>query len=553
MVYRRAAGWTDRLIIESFIGRPFNAISMPRQSEAGPSGLPNHIAAKAGVLRPILSIWLEYTRLTLCTLFSSSNSHKQKPGGEGFMRKRRIHLINPKANSFTNRPIYFKRALYSPLAGLLAVAALIPQDQYEVVLSDENIEPIDYDLSADLVGISAMTSYVKRGYAIADRFRERGVPVIMGGVHPSFMPLEALQHADAVVVGEAELVMPQVLADLKKGSVKGIYKAKQLHALDDLPMPRYDLVKSNRYITRSFVQTSRGCHHGCAFCAEHLMNGLRFRFRPIDHVMREIDACGSKVIALNDADFFGSPRRAADLMKALKTRGIRWQAGVDSRNAHNDELLELAAESGCYLLSIGFESISRKSLESVHKLQNRPEKFQQLIEKIQSYGILVFGLFMFGFDHDDPTVFGETAAFTIDAGLDVCAFSLLTPYPGTVVWYEMLRNKRILSYDWDQYDQGHVLFKTAGIPPERISSGYKEAYRRFYTLPSMMRRFPYKSSRSKFDWLAYNLFFRKGVIQEIKHAQVTTEPTSAPDYPASPPVMPLRKDWKALIEESIYN
>src|ERR1700751_6450348 len=135
------------------------------------------------------------------------------------MRTRTIHLINPKTDSLTTRPLYLNRALYSPLAGLLAVAAVIPRDQYEVVLTDENIEDIDFDLEADLVGISAMTSYVNRGYKIADRFRARGVPVVMGGVHPSFMPQESLKHCDAVVIGEAELVMEKLLDDLEHGEM----------------------------------------------------------------------------------------------------------------------------------------------------------------------------------------------------------------------------------------------------------------------------------------------------------------------------------------------
>jgi radical SAM superfamily enzyme YgiQ (UPF0313 family) len=141
------------------------------------------------------------------------------------MRTRTIYLINPKTNSFTTKPIYMNRALYSPLAGLLAVAALIPEDEYEVVLTDENIEPVDFDLNVDMVGISAMTAYVNRGYEIADRFRARGIPVIMGGVHPSFMPSEALQHADAVVIGEAELVMSKVLGDLERNELRGTYKS----------------------------------------------------------------------------------------------------------------------------------------------------------------------------------------------------------------------------------------------------------------------------------------------------------------------------------------
>lgn len=176
------------------------------------------------------------------------------------MRTGVIHLINPGAESLTTRPLIMNRALYSPLAGLLAVAALIPRDRYEVVLTDENIEAMDFDLKADMVGISAMTAYVNRGYEIADAFGQRGVPVVMGGGHPSFMAAEALAHADAVVEGEAELVMARLLADLEKGEMRGIYKADRLCATTAMPMPRYDLIKQNRYVKRAFSQTSRGCH-----------------------------------------------------------------------------------------------------------------------------------------------------------------------------------------------------------------------------------------------------------------------------------------------------
>jgi radical SAM superfamily enzyme YgiQ (UPF0313 family) len=192
--------------------------------------------------------------------------------------------------------MYMNRALYSPLAGLLAVAAMIPKDEYEVVLADENIEDVDFDIDADLVGISAMTSYVNRGYEIADRFRERGVPVIMGGVHPSFMPDEALRHADAV-------------------------------------MPRYDLVKTNRYVNATFIQTSRGCHQACTFCAEPLLNGLKFRYRPVDEVIREVEQCGQRYISLNDADFFGTPHRPKEIMRRLKSCGVRTTCWSSRRRA----------------------------------------------------------------------------------------------------------------------------------------------------------------------------------------------------------------------------
>src|SRR5512147_54416 len=154
------------------------------------------------------------------------------------VKSRVIHLINPKTDSLTTRPLYLNRALYSPLAGLLAVAACIPADRYEVVLTDENIEPVDFGLKADLVGLSAMTSYVNRGYEIADAFRSRGVPVVMGGVHPSFMPQEALKHADAVVVGEVELVLEKLLDDLDRRQMRGVYRADRLHPMSDLQLPR---------------------------------------------------------------------------------------------------------------------------------------------------------------------------------------------------------------------------------------------------------------------------------------------------------------------------
>ncbi len=459
-------------------------------------------------------------------------------------------MINPKVDSLTTRPIYFNRALYSPLAGLLATAALIPRDRYEVVLTDENIEPIDFDLEADLVGISAMTSFVRRGYEIADHFRQRGIRVVMGGVHPSFMPEETLAHADAVVVGEAEYVMPRVLADLESGDLKGIYKADRLHSLENLPLPRYDLLKTNRYVNKNFVQTSRGCHHACTFCAEHLMNGLRFRYRPIDEVLREIDACEGRAISLNDADFFGSPYRAKELMRALRGRNIRWQAGVNSRAAFDDELLTLAAQSGCYMLSIGLESISRDTLKTVHKYQNRPERFEALVKKIQSYGILVFGLFMFGFDHDEASIFEPTIRFTIDVGLDLCAYSVLTPYPGTVAWFEMMRDLRIVSYDWDKYDQRHLVYKPAKLKPEELTSGFLDAYGRFYSLRSLLRRFPTTGSRNKLSWTLYNMFFRKARPTEFFVDDVESMKPSMPAYAAIPPIMPESKEWESLVLEN---
>ena len=463
------------------------------------------------------------------------------------MRHRVIHLINPKADSLTTRPLYLNRALYSPLAGLLAVASAIPRDRYEIVLTDENIEPIDFDLKADLVGISAMTCFVKRGYEIADAFRERGVPVVMGGVHPSVMPQEALRHSDAVVIGEVELVISKLLDDLERGEVRGPYKSDRLHPMENMPTPRYDLIKKHRYVNSTFVQTSRGCHQGCTFCAEPLMNGLKFRYRPVDEVMREVDNCGSRTISINDADFFGTPERPKQVMRALKGRGVHWQAGVTSKLAQDDRMLELAAESGCTLLSIGFESISRKTLESVHKHVNRPETFAALVEKVHSYGIMLFGLFMFGFDGDDPSVFEETARFNIGANYDACAYSVLTPYPGTLTWYEMKKANRIVSFDWSKYDQGNVVYRPAGMSGDELRLGQIYAYETFYTPSSIVRRFPVRGGRNRLQWSIYNLFMKKGSATERK--ATIAEPTEAPEMAPMPPVLPIKREWRQAVLE----
>lgn len=462
------------------------------------------------------------------------------------MRTRVIHLINPKTDSLTTRPIYFGKALYSPLAGLLAVAACIPRDRYEVVLTDENIEKVDFDLPCDLVGISAMTSYVNRGYEIADRFRAKGVPTLMGGVHPSFMPQEALGHADAVCVGEAELVMPQILDDLARGEVRGLYRADTLCSMQSMPMPRYDLVKSHRYVNKTFVQTSRGCHQACTFCAEPLMNGLKFRHRPIPEVIAEMEACGQKTVSINDADFFGTREHPKALMTALRGRGIRWQAGVTSKLAGDDELLELAAESGCTMMSIGFESISRETLKSVHKTVNRPEDYARLLEKIHSYGIMVFGLFMFGFDTDDEDIFDETAQFNIRADFDMTAYSVLTPYPGTLTWYDMKKAGRLVSHDWSKYDQAHIVYRPERMTAETLRDGHRRAFRTFYSYSSIARRFPVGGKRSRLMWTVYNLFMKKGAAGDGRFKQVAP-PTEQADTAPMPPILPTKRDWRDAI------
>ncbi len=235
-------------------------------------------------------------------------------------------------------------------------------------------------------------------------------------------------------------------------------------------------------------------------------------------------------------------------MRALKGRGLQWQAGVTSKLANDDRMLELAAESGCTLLSIGFESISRSTLKSVHKHVNRPETFAALVEKIHSYGIAVFGLFMFGFDGDDTSVFSETARFNRENKYDACAYSVLTPYPGTLTWYEMKKANRIVSFDWTKYDQGQVVFRPAQMSADELRRGQQQAYDDFYAWSSIASRFPWRGRRQRAQWLIYNLFMRKGA--QTEQIDAVPEPTPVPDTAPMPPILPVKREWRAAVLEA---
>src|SRR6185437_15209092 len=272
------------------------------------------------------------------------------------------------------------------------------------------------------------------------------------------------------------------------------------------------------------------------------------RYRPVDEVIHEIENCGSRMISINDADFFGTAERPKQVMRALKGRGVTWQAGVTSKLAQDDRMLELAAASGCSMLSIGFESISRSTLTSVHKHVNRPETFAALVEKVHSFGIMVFGLFMFGFDGDAPSLFAETANFNISSKYDACAYSALTPYPGTLTWYEMKKANRIVSFDWSMYDQGHVVYRPAQMSADELRIGLGDAYENFYSTSSIAGRFPLRGKRHRAQWLIYNLFMRKA--SQTQNINSIPAPTAEPDFAPMPPLLPLKREWRAAVLEA---
>lgn len=369
------------------------------------------------------------------------------------------------------------------------LAALTPPD-VEVSICDENLSPIDLQEDVDLVGITAVTQTAGRAYEIADAFRAKGTKVVLGGMHPSALPGEASQHADAVVIGEAELVWASLCDDYRQKRLRAIYRAEMLHSLVDLPMPRRDLFAKEGYAIRNSISTTRGCPFDCSFCSVSAFYGRAYRHRPIDEVVQEVRTldCGNDLIFFVDDNIFGNPRWAKELFRALMPLKVKWFSQGSINMARDHELLQLASASGCVAMFIGLESLSRQGLESIGKKVNLAADYEQAIDAIHSHGISILGAFIFGLDSDDENVFERTVSFAKRVRLEAAQFAILTPYPGTSLRQKMESEDRILTNDWSQYNTAHVVFRPKLMSPQTLQMGRDWAWREFYSLNSIWQR-----------------------------------------------------------------
>jgi len=356
------------------------------------------------------------------------------------------------------------RPLFPPL-NLAMVAALAPPGA-DISIVDEALEEINFNDPVDLVGITSMTSVAPRAYAIGDEFRRRGVPVVMGGMHPSAMPDEALDHADAVVVGEAEEVWPGLLQDFEAGSMRQVYRGLGRHSLAGLPVPRRDLFKREKYLIPNTVQTTRGCPYACSFCAVSQFFGRSYRFRPVAEVVAELEDMAGQNVVIVDDNIVGNPGYAKELFNAIIPLRIKWFSQGSLNMAEDSELLDLAAQSGCMGMFIGFESLSPANLEFIKKKANHVQQYREAIAKIHSYGIAIEGAFIFGLDHDTSTVFKHTTRFARENRLEAAQFGILTPLPGTELYRMLEEEGRIICHDWSKYDISNVVFRPKNISAE---------------------------------------------------------------------------------------
>ncbi len=374
----------------------------------------------------------------------------------------------------------------APPLSLPLLAGLTPRN-IDVCLIDENVEKADIHAKTNWVAISCMTASAPRAYELADGFRARGIPVVMGGIHPTVMPDEAALHADSVVVGEAEPIWAKIIQDLAGNRLQPRYENFGFANLEGLPLPRRDLLKGNRYLTTNVVQTARGCPNGCSFCSVSTIFGKHYRFRPIPEVIEEIRTLHGWVGFVDD-NIVGHANRAKELFEALIPLKIRWVGQGDLSMAKDPELMRLAVKSGCHAMFVGLESVSQENLRATSKRPNIGLDMGDAIRKIHNAGIEIIGSFVLGLDHDNTSVFRQTAEFAKNHKLAVAQFSVLTPFPGTQIHRQLEQEDRIINHDWSQYTMSNPVFRPKHMTPKELEEGQKTTYRSFYSVQSIMKR-----------------------------------------------------------------
>jgi radical SAM superfamily enzyme YgiQ (UPF0313 family) len=442
----------------------------------------------------------------------------------------KLLLVSPlSTKSLLGADFYFRM----PTLGMLRVAGATPPG-WTVTVLDEKVEPVDFDRPADVVGITGMTPAIDRAYQIADTFRARGVPVIMGGIHVSMLPEEALRHCDAVVVGEAERLWPRVLRDVREARLQRIYRHEDFPPLTDLGSPDWTLYHGKGYLPFHCVESSRGCPHGCDFCSVTNAFGGSYRTRPpaaVEDEVRGLRPFAGRFVLRNvvffvDDNIAGKRSHAKELLARLRPYQLKWLGQASTAIASDDELLGLCRDSGCMGLLIGFETLQSEKLVAVRKGFNRPERYLDAIKKIHDHGIGVSGAFVFGLDGDDPGVFDRTYEFVQRAKLESPYFSILTPYPGTRLWQRLEAAGRIIDRDWSNYNTNNVVFRPQGMTPGQLFDGYFRLQNAVHTVPAIVQRFWGTQSKANF-WLPMNYGFRRSIRALTAHAR-EFRPAEAP-------------------------
>ena len=400
---------------------------------------------------------------------------------------KRIKLILPALTEATSpfwRPI--KYSLFPPL-GLATLAAYLDPD-LEISLQDEHVERLDLDDEPDLVVIQVYITNAYRAYRIADHYRARGAYVVLGGLHVTSLPDEAAPHADTIFLGPGEDTFPAFLRDLASGTPQRRYQSP-VRTLEGVPPIRRDLIKRHRYLVPNSIVVSRGCPHHCTFCYKDAFfaGGRGFYTQLVDDALAEIARLPGRHLYFLDDHLFGNARFSRELFRGMKGMGRVFQGAATVDSILRDDLIEDAAAAGLRSLFVGFETLSRNGLAGAGKRQNLGRDYREVTRRLDSLGIMINGSFVFGLDGDDRNVFARTVDWAIQAGITTATFHILTPYPGTALFTDMVSQNRIETRNWDLYDTRHVVYRPTGLSAEELKRGYDRAYESFYGWQSIFQ------------------------------------------------------------------
>jgi len=394
---------------------------------------------------------------------------------------KRIIFVEPRGS----KENVFAKSITWPLLGPIYLATMLKKEGYNTRVYNENILGRDVsiqELNADILCVTGLTSTIKRGYEIAMQFKALNPDgkVIIGGIHASFMKEEAGKYADLVVSGEGESV---ILDLIKNGSKEKFIDAQRLENLDELPILDFSVLQDNKRMGITPIMTSRGCPFGCNFCSVTAMFGRKFRTRSIDKVIDEFRRIKTRSTFFYDDNFCADKQRAmilADALKKNNPNNVVWSAQVRCDAANDDNLLRKMADSGCWKVYIGFESVNQKTLDAYNKSQSIKD-IKMAIKKFHNYGISIHGMFVLGSDEDDKHVFDATSDFSNKNDIDSVQYMILTPGPGTPLFSKLNSEKRLLHRLWEYYDGMHVVFKPKLLTPLELQEGSIDCYKDFYT------------------------------------------------------------------------
>lgn len=397
------------------------------------------------------------------------------------------------------------------------IAGLTPKE-VGVKFYDDRMEAIPFDEPTDLVAISVETYTAKRAYQIASDYRRRGVPVVMGGFHATLCPEEVADYAEAVVIGEAEEVWPQLIDDCRHGKLAKIYQQPERPLLAGLK-PDRTIFRGKRYLPIGLVEAGRGCHFKCDFCAVQTVFNKTQTRRPVDDMVAELKAMQAekkKFFFFVDDNITSNMRQAKEFFRALIPLKLRWVSQASINAAHDEEFLDLLVRSGCEGLLIGFESLNPANLQAMDKGFNTMKGgYEQALANLRRFGLKLYATFIFGYDLDTPASFAETVEFAKQHRFFIGAFNHLTPFPGTPLYQRLEAEKRLLYPAWwldETYSYNKIPFQPVQMTPEELQAGCLAARKAFYSIPSILRRGLDPLNRPDFFMLRH-FFIINGMIR----------------------------------------